>query len=90
MVKTPTNTDIMRFIEQNHGEVINRLSAVELQVKLTNGRVKDLEVKREREDAVDEYKKKNVKPSFNWWSLVPYGVGLAIALIAIGSELSRR
>jgi len=43
MANAPTLTTIKNLINANHLEVQNRLSAVEEQVKLTNGRVKALE-----------------------------------------------
>jgi hypothetical protein len=42
--KSPDNADIITLININHEETIRRLSAVEDQVKKTNGRVSKLEV----------------------------------------------
>lgn len=56
-MSTPTNLDIAKLIGTNHEEVQERLKRVEEQVKLTNGRVRDLERVQLKNDAVEEYKK---------------------------------
>lgn len=52
---SPTNADILALIKQNHDEVASRLDAVEDQVRLTNGRVKDLERAEIGRKAIAEY-----------------------------------
>lgn len=56
MTKMPTNSDLARIINSNHEEVTRRLEAVETQVKLTNGRVKDLERKEIGREAIATYR----------------------------------
>jgi hypothetical protein len=51
-----TNNDLENQLTVNHKEVTDRLNTIENQVKLTNGRVKELERKEIGRDAVDIYK----------------------------------
>lgn len=55
-VKNPTNRELVTLLTTNHKEIVHRLEKVEEQVKLTNGRVKDLEMDKERRTAVEEFK----------------------------------
>lgn len=51
-----SNSDLANLIKANHEEMNGRLKAVEDQVRLTNGRVKDLEKAEVGRKAVEEYK----------------------------------
>lgn len=56
-----TNKDIADLINANHTEVTKRLTAVEEQVKQTNGRVRALEKAEIGREAVAEYKAKQTE-----------------------------
>lgn len=58
MPEVRTNSELAELINSNHKEVTDRLGRVEAQVKLTNGRVKELERVKIAEDAVNAYKDK--------------------------------
>lgn len=93
MAKAPTLTDIRTLINNNHEEVQKRLSAVEEQVKLTNGRVKALETAEAVAIGVENYKKEieaqsGSNPKVNWSTLIPYVVAFCAALIAIGQAIN--
>ena len=48
-------TTLQTMIQNNHAEVRDRLTAVEAQVKLTNGRVRQLEKDKAGQEAVEAY-----------------------------------
>ncbi len=80
----PTNNDIARLISANHQEVTSRLEAVEIQVKLTNGRVKDLERKEIGREAVASYKALEVdKRRFDTTTLISVVVAIGTILGAL-------
>lgn len=56
-----TNKDIAELIKTNHNEVTKRLSAVEDQVKLTNGRVRALEKVEIGREAIANYRAKQTE-----------------------------
>lgn len=70
-----TLESLYQLVESNHAEVTTRLGAVEVQVKTTNGRVKDLEREQIKRLAVEEYKastdaKKTDKRRFDTTTLI--------------------
>lgn len=81
--------------ERQHTEVTNRLGAVEQQVRYTNGRVKALETKSERADAVEQYKQEvqeaqsGSNPKVDWGKWLWFVIALAASLIAIGQALPK-
>ena len=89
MASTPTLTTIRNLINANHQEVQARLSAVEEQVKLTNGRVKALETAEAVANGIKEYQEAQTgsNPKVEWNKWVWIAVALAAALIAIGQAL---
>jgi len=92
MASTPTLTTIQKLINDNHKEVQIRLSAVEEQVKLTNGRVKALETAEAVAIGIENFKKKQEaqtgsNPKVEWSRWIWIAVAFAAALIAIGQAL---
>lgn len=93
--KSPTLTDIRNLINANHQEVTVRLSAVEEQVRLTNGRVKALETESAVAKGIKEYKEaqasSNPKVGWltDWKTLFTVFLALCAALIAIGQAIGR-
>lgn len=97
---SPTNNDIMKFLSiiqdentERHNETAKRLAAIELQVKYTNGQVRDLQQwrsnKEAAERAVSEYRNENqptikVNNNFQWdWKMV-LAILLTLATIFAG------
>ena len=109
MTKLPTNSDIITAISNvsaevgaikaenhtRHQENSKRLNAIETQVKYTNGRVKAMETKWERAEAVEAYKKNiqvvpsssNPKDGVDWGKYMIWFVAFAASLIAIGQAI---
>ena len=84
MTKMPTNNDIARLITANHQEVTARLEAVEVQVKLTNGRVKELERKEIGREAVATYRASEVdKKRFDVSTIISLVVALGTVIGAL-------
>lgn len=85
----PTLSTIQKLITANHQEVQARLTAVEEQVRLTNGRVKALETAEAVAQGIKEYKEaqSSSNPKVDWAKWMPIAVALSAALIAIGSYL---
>lgn len=78
---TLSNAELAAIITRNHHEVTEWLGRVENQVKLTNGRVKELERKEIGREAVNQYKNREKSDKrFDVTTLI--AVGLLLATIA--------
>lgn len=84
-----------------HSENMSRLEAIEAQVKYTNGRVRGLELTRERNEAVEAYKntqsaqqpmmgvKVETNNTWDWKVVLAILLTLATAVAAIAGVASR-
>lgn len=90
----PTNQDLMALIKMQHQDTTQRLSAIEQQVKKTNGRVTRLEKWKDRLDIIEVYKKENgtvlIPKEVDWQKLMLYALGLVGTALAIISYMAQQ
>jgi len=93
-LKNPTNNDIVKVLDLHYSEYIARFTAIEDQVRKTNGRVTLLETDKSNtayaNNAIEAYKlTQNVKPTSQAWYDNTKLVGAIVFLItAVATVIS--